>query len=228
MDGAEASEKLTETAASPGKIPPHGRVISLSPRVQELGCREQGTAHSPGCSSLWQPSLNPLRWESLYKVPIPHFKPAFLLPATPSFHQHPTVLSFPFGLLARNKEQGTRNKSILAYNHRAEQLPSPAPAPCRQTFLGAVHGVYLVAEFLLEMHRFGDSYSHVGPDSIMKISSAGKKHHFVIPCDHVHKYNMDVPRLSCVCVSWGLNLREGAAWQSGSCLASRPLTSAFC
>lgn len=126
------------------------------------------------------------------------------------------------------KEQGTRNKSILAYNHRAEQLPSPAPAPCRQTFLGAMHGVYLVAEFLLEMHRFGDSYSHVGPDWIMKISSAGKKHHFVIPCDHVHKYNMDVPRLSCVCISWGLNLREGAAWQSGSCLASRPLTSAFC
>ena len=86
----------------------------------------------------------------------------------------------------------------------------------------------MVAEFLLEMHRFGDSYSHVGPDWIMKISSAGKKHHFVIPCDHVHKYNMDVPRLSCVCISWGLNLREGAAWQSGSSLASRPLTSAFC
>lgn len=92
--------------------------------------------------------------------------------------------------------QGTRNKSILAYNHPAELLPSPAPAPCRQTFLGAVHGVFLVAEFILEMHRSGDSYSHVGPDWIMKISSAGKKHHFAIQCDHVHKYNMDVPRLS--------------------------------
>lgn len=136
MDGAEASEKLTETAASPGKIPPHGRVISLSPRVQVLGCREQGTAHSPGCSSLWQPSLNPLRWESLYKVPIPHFKPAFLLPTTPGFHQHPTVLSFPFGLLARNKEQGTSPSwhitTVQSSCHPQPQHPADRPSlePC--------------------------------------------------------------------------------------------------
>lgn len=76
-----------------------------TPRMQAPGCRGQDTAYYPGCSSLWQPSLHPLQWELLYKVLNPHFKPAFLLPTTLSFHQQPAVLSFPFGLLARNKEQ---------------------------------------------------------------------------------------------------------------------------
>lgn len=124
----------------------------------------------------------------------------FHLSSAPRLHQHPLVLSFTcmshrcgpptftFNLLARSK----------APLHGITVQSQHTAGTCLGAALGAQE--ISLAESILNMHHLGDSFSQMGPDTAKGIT-------FTRWCDHIHKYNMDMPGSSHTCGSWRLNLR---------------------
>ena len=100
-----------------------------------------------------------------------------------------------------------RSKTSVSYHHSAEQLPFPS--------LGAALGApeFSASESILNTLGLGNSYSQMGPYRTPETSAAAGSITSAPQYDHTHKYNMDVPGSSHMCVSWRPNLRGSMAWQ---------------